>query len=117
MLAETKDGKRVYAEDPTVRKATLHTVGDTKGFISSGIQSVYKADLTGYNLLFGVYSIERYGKGNNMQLTIDSRVCAKAYSLLSDYKAAPWAWSITKPVTLCALCPPPLMTWRTSRRT
>ena len=87
VLAETKDGKRVYAEDPTVRKATLHTVGDTKGFISSGIQSVYKADLTGYNLLFGVYSIERYGKGNNMQLTIDSRVCAKAYSLLSDYKA------------------------------
>lgn len=87
VLAETKDGKRVYAEDPTVRKATLHTVGDTKGFISSGIQSVYKADLTGYNLLFGVYSIERYGKGNNMRLTIDSRVCAKAYSLLSDYKA------------------------------
>lgn len=32
------------------------------------------ADLTGYNLLFGVYSIERYGKGNNMRLTIDSRV-------------------------------------------
>lgn len=87
VLAETKDGKRVYAEDATVRKATLHTVGDTKGFISSGIQSVYKADLTGYNLLFGVYSIERYGKGNNMRLTIDSRVCAKAYSLLSDYKA------------------------------
>ena len=45
VLAETQDGKRVYAEDPTVRKATLHTVGDTKGFISSGIQSVYKADL------------------------------------------------------------------------
>ena len=100
---ETQDGKRVYAEDPTVRKATLHTVGDTKGFISSGIQSVYKADLTGYNLLFGVYSIERYGKGNNMRLTIDSRVCALRRTVcLATTRRAPWAWSITKPVTLCA---------------
>ncbi len=117
VLAETQDGKRVYAEDPTVRKATLHTVGDTKGFISSGIQSVYKADLTGYNLLFGVYSIERYGKGNNMRLTIDSRVCAKAYSLLSDYKAGTVGVVNYKTGDIVCAVSTPLMTWRTSRRT
>lgn len=87
ILAQTVDGKRKYSDDVTTRKSTLHTVGDTKGYISSGIQSVYKSNLTGYNLLFGVYSIERYGKGNDMQLTIDSDVCNTAYKALSDYKA------------------------------
>lgn len=87
VLAQTVDGKRKYSEDATTRKSTLHTIGDTKGFISAGIQSVYKANLTGYNLLFGVYSIERYGKGNDMQLTIDSSVCNTAYKALADYKA------------------------------
>lgn len=87
ILAQTVDGKRKYSDDATTRKSTLHTVGDTKGFISSGIQTVYKSNLTGYNLLFGVYSIERYGKGNDMQLTIDSDVCNTAYKALSDYKA------------------------------
>ena len=38
-------------------------------------------------MLFGVYSIERYGKGNDMQLTIDSEVCNTAYKALADYKA------------------------------
>ena len=87
ILAQTVDGKREYSDDATTRKSTLHTVGDTKGYISSGIQSVYKSNLTGYNLLFGVYSIERYGKGNDMQLTIDSEVCNTAYKALADYKA------------------------------
>ncbi len=87
ILAQTVDGKREYSDDAITRKSTLHTVGDTKGYISSGIQSVYKSNLTGYNLLFGVYSIERYGKGNDMQLTIDSEVCNTAYKALSDYKA------------------------------
>ena len=96
MLAETKDG-RVYAEDP--RQGHPAHGGRYKGFISS-IQSVYKADLTGYNPLFGVYSIER-GKGNNMRLTIDRRVCAKAYSLLSDTRRHRGRG--TKPATLCCV--------------
>ena len=37
VLAETQDGKRVYAEDPTERKATLHTVGDTKVTYRRGV--------------------------------------------------------------------------------
>lgn len=87
VLAQTIDGERKYSESRLIRKATLHTVGDTKGFISSGVQSVYKARLTGYNIMFGVYSIKRYGSGNDMKLTLDSEACKKAYELLSDYKA------------------------------
>ena len=36
-LAETVDGKREYNDSATTRRSTLHTVGDTKGFISTGV--------------------------------------------------------------------------------
>lgn len=87
VLAETVDGKRLYNDSKTTRKATLHTVGDTKGFISTGVQSVYKSRLIGYNALSGIYSVTQNGSGNDMELTIDSDVCDTAYKALADYKA------------------------------
>ncbi|MDD6729243.1 MAG: penicillin-binding transpeptidase domain-containing protein [Eubacteriales bacterium] len=86
-LAETNNGKREYNDSLTTRKATLHTVGDTKGFISTGVQTVYKAKLTGYSVLTGIYSVTKNGSGNDMQLTINADVCDVAYEALSDYKA------------------------------
>lgn len=86
VLAETVDGKRKYSDDSTTRKSTLHTVGDPKNFISTGVQSVYDAKLTGYSIMFGVYNIERYGKGNDMKLTLDADVCNAAYKALNGRK-------------------------------
>lgn len=87
VLAETVDGKRVYNDDRATRKSTLHAVGDTKGFISTGVQSVYNSKLIGYNPVNGIYSVVKNGSGNNMELTIDADVCNVAYDALSDYKA------------------------------
>lgn len=87
VLAETVDGKRVYNESATTRRSTLHTVGDTMGFISTGVQRVYKSSLTGYNPLTGLYSLSKNGTGNDMELTIDADICNVAYEALSDYKA------------------------------
>ncbi len=86
VLAETVKGKRVYSENATTRKSTLHTVGDPKNFISTGVQSTFDSKLTGYNLMFGVYNIERYGRGNDMKLTIDSELCNTAYNALGGRK-------------------------------
>jgi peptidoglycan glycosyltransferase len=85
-LAETVDGVREYNESVTTRKSTLHVVGDTKGFISTGVQNVYEAKLTGYNILTGIFSAAN-GNSNDMELTIDADVCDVAYEALSDYKA------------------------------
>ncbi len=85
-LAETVDGRREYNDSETTRKSTLHTVGDTKGFISTGVQNVYESKLTGYNSLTGIYSLSK-GKTNDMELTIDADICDVAYNALSDYKA------------------------------
>lgn len=86
VLAETVEGKREYSDDTTVRKATLHVVGDPKNFISTGVQSAFDSRLTGYNVLSGVYNIKRYGKGNDMKLTIDSDICRVAYNALDGRK-------------------------------
>lgn len=86
ILAETKDGDRVYSDSATTRKSTLHVVGDPKNFISTGVQSVYSARLTGYSLLFGVHNIQKYGKGNDLKLTIDRDICDEAYKALDGRK-------------------------------
>lgn len=86
VLAETVDGERVYSDSETTRKSTLHVVGDPKNFISTGVQSAFDSRLTGYNILFGVYNIERYGKGNDMTLTIDADICDAAYKALDGRK-------------------------------
>lgn len=87
VLAETVDGKRVYNESKLTRKSTLHAVGDTKGFISTGVHTVFNAKLTGYSKVNGIYSITKNGSGNDMELTLDAKVCDAAYEALSDYRA------------------------------
>ena len=86
VLSKTEDGERIYNDDKTIRMATLHAVGDPKGFISNGAQTAFKSQLVGYNILTGVYSIERYGSGNDLTLTIDSDINKIAYKALGDYK-------------------------------
>ena len=53
-LAQTVDGVRVYSDDEAVRKALLHTVGDDSLNISTAVQSKYRSNLTGYNLIWGL---------------------------------------------------------------
>lgn len=86
VLAETVDGERKYAESKLTRKSTLHVVGDPKNFISTGVQAAFDSKLTGYNIMFGVYNIKRYGRGNDMNLTVDSELCNAAYKALDGRK-------------------------------
>ena len=86
VLAYSENGERHFNESESVRKATLHTVGDTTGFIATGIHKTYSARLTGYNLFNGVYNLKKHGQGNNIILTINSEVCALAYEALNGRK-------------------------------
>ncbi len=86
VLVSTKDGKRVYSSSKNLRMALLHTLGDTSGYIANGIQTVFKDELTGYTLLDGVYNLKRYGKGNDITLTLNSKVCETAYKALGERK-------------------------------
>lgn len=86
VLAETVDGKRVYSKDETTRKSTLHVIGDPTNSISTGVQAAFRSDLTGYSIMYGVYNLEKNGKGNDINLTIDSEICNLAYNQLNGKK-------------------------------
>lgn len=47
ILAQSKNGERVYNSDKNIRKATLHAVGDTYGYIATGAHTLCRDKLTG----------------------------------------------------------------------
>ena len=81
-LAQTVDGKRVYNEDETVRKALLHTVGDDSLNISTAVQSKYRSNLTGYSLVWGLNMPQSMRSSRDITLTVDADTCAAAYNTL-----------------------------------
>lgn len=80
VLAMTEGGKRHYHERQSVRKATLHAVGDLKGFVSTGLHTAYLDELCGYDPVNGIYNVS--GKGNDIALTLDSDLCVTALNAL-----------------------------------
>lgn len=86
VLVETKDGDRVYNESKSIRKSNLHVVGDMRGFIATGVQTAYESELVGYNVLTGVYGIEKGTNGNDLKLTVDSELNKIAYNALEGRK-------------------------------
>ncbi len=106
VLAQTVDGERVYHDDAKVRKATLHVVGDTAGFIATGVQSAFKSELTGYSLLNGVYNLKKNGSGNDIQLSIDSELSVTALEALGSYKGTIGIYNYLNGEILCAVSNP-----------
>lgn len=106
VLAQTVDGERIYHDDVKVRKATLHVVGDTAGFIATGVQSAYKSELTGYSRLNGVYNLKKNGSGNDIQLSIDSALSVTAFEALGDFKGTIGVYNYLNGEILCAVSTP-----------
>lgn len=85
VLAQTVDGERVYNENASVRKSLLHVVGDNSLNISTAAQSMYRSQLSGYSLLWGLNMPQSLRTSSDMKLTVDAKTCAAAYDVLSSY--------------------------------
>ena len=106
VLVTTKDGKRVYNENRALRMATLHTVGDNAGYIASGVQTAFKDELTGYTLLDGVYNLKKYGRGNDIKLTLNSKVCETAYRAMGNHKGTVGVMNYKTGEIICVVSTP-----------
>lgn len=106
ILAQTVNGKRKYNSNRTIRKATLHAVGDLQGFISTGAHTQFRSELTGYSMLNGVYDLKKNGAGNDIQLTIDANLCAIAYNALAGRKGAVGLYDYKTGEILCMVSTP-----------
>lgn len=106
VLAQTVEGERIFNSDNEIRKATLHTVGDTAGFIAVGVHSAYKSTLSGYSFIDGVYRLKQNGVGNDIKLTIDAQACKTAFKALGKYKGTIGVYNYKTGEIVCMVSAP-----------
>lgn len=106
VLAHTEGGKRAYHEDADVRRALLHAVGDGSMNISTSIQSMYRADLSGYSFWLGM-GLPASIKGNSsLHLTVDADACKAAYEAMDGCKGACIVYNYKTGEVLCSVSTP-----------
>ena len=97
------DGTRTYYDNVTVRKATLHVVGDLQGNIGTGALNAFADKLTGYNLINGAFGAER---GGDLYLTIDARYNYEAYEALGGHAGTVAVYNYKTGEILCLVSAP-----------
>lgn len=106
LLASTQEGRRVYSESETMRRALLHTVGDSAGFISTSAQYTLRTKLTGYNLVTGLNDTAFNRMGNDVRLTVDADACAAAYTALNGHNGGAIFYNYRTGDILCKVSAP-----------
>ena len=99
----SEDNHRKYHDDAEVRKALLHVVGDKSMNISTSIQSMFRADLTGYNFVLGMGLPKSLKSSRDVQLTVDAQACKAAYEALGDRKGACVVYNYKTGEMLCSV--------------
>jgi len=106
ILAQTQNGKRVLHSSASMRKATLHAVGDPQGFVSTGAHAAFRGRLTGYNSVTGIYNLVRNGKGSDVKLTIGAEVTKAAFNAMNGRKGTVGVYNYKTGDVLCMLSSP-----------
>lgn len=103
VLSTVENGKRTYYDNETVRKATLHAVGDLQGNIGTGALNAFADKLTGYSLLNGAFGADR---GGSLHLTIDARYNYEAYQALNGHAGTVAVYNYKTGEVLCMVSAP-----------
>ena len=103
MLSSVENGRRTYYPSETVRKATLHAVGDLQGRIGTGALNAFADQLTGYSLLNGAFGAR---EGGDLYLTIDARYNYEAYQALNGHAGTVAVYNYETGEILCMVSAP-----------
>lgn len=95
---------RVYSADAVTRQSTLHWLGDRKGNISAPAVAHYAREMTGYNLVDGLYAYG--GTDGQAVLTISSAVQNAALEAMGDRKGTVAVYNYRTGEILCAVTTP-----------
>lgn len=103
LLLDMHDG-RAYSNLDTLRKSTVHWVGDRSGNILAPALTYYAKELAGYDLFNGVYT---YGQnGGVASLTLSAKLQTAALEALGDYKGTIAVYNYKTGELLCAVTTP-----------
>lgn len=106
VLVSTEGGKRKYNSNYNKRLSTLHVVGDSAGYIATGVQTLYRSNLIGYNFVDGIYGTLSSDEGVDIKLTIDADVCAEAYSAMNGNKGTVIVYNYETGEVICMVSAP-----------
>lgn len=106
VLVSTENGKRKYNPNYNKRLSTLHVVGDSAGYIATGVQTLYRSNLIGYNFVDGIYGTLSSDEGVDIKLTIDADICAEAYSAMNGNKGTVIVYNYETGEVVCMVSAP-----------
>ena len=104
LLQNRSNGIPKFNSSESIRRATLHTVGDSVGNIAAGANRAFADKLVGYNLLNGTFSTTK--KGLQIYLTIDSKICAAANEALAGRKGCVGVYNYKTGDIVCMVSSP-----------
>ena len=103
LLMDTS-GSRCYAEDVTLRKATVHWLGDRQGNINAGALAGYAGAMAGFDRINGIYASEDIpGKAT---LTLSAQVQITAMEALAGRNGTVAVYNYKTGEILCAVTSP-----------
>ena len=103
MLMDLTDGRR-YSESLLLRMATLHWLGDREGNISAPALPSHAENMSGFDLVNGVYSYN--GSGGEAVLTLSAQAQKTALEAMDGYKGTVAVYNYETGEILCAVSSP-----------
>ncbi len=97
-------GGRTYASDPTLRKATMHWLGDRSGNVASTIVQTYRNQMMLYDVVNGVYTYA--DAEGRIQLSLSSSLQKAALKALGDRKGTVAVYNYRTGEIVCSVSTP-----------
>lgn len=102
LLLRSDESGRSYAADETLRKATLHLLGDRYGYIPSNVLSDHAADMIGFDLVQGLY----HSSSGTMRLSLSAAANTTAYQQLAGRHGCVAVYNYRTGEILCLVSAP-----------
>ncbi len=90
-----------YNDDPALRRATLHAVGDEENNISTSAKAALTRHLVGFDPITGTT-----GEGHKLYLSLDAQLCADALDALGWHKGTVGVYNYETGEILCMVSTP-----------
>ena len=106
VLFRAENGEQSYHASEKVRRAVMHTIGDSYGNIATSVQVAFGDQLSGWGLITGAYRFNDKNYGSNINLTLDAQLCAEALQALKNRKGAVGVYNYKTGEILCMVSSP-----------
>jgi len=107
VLCQVEGGELKFHADREVRTAVMHATGDLYDNVMTGARVAFRDQLSGWNIINGVYSFRKQGKaGKDLTLNLDAGLCAVAYGELGGRKGAVGVYNYQTGEILCMVSSP-----------